>query len=48
METFHKYIFLGKPNNQFSYFHDIFMPMMDECTIGLDLAISFKNIGHIE
>lgn len=32
MRTFNIYVFLGEPNNQ------VFIPMTDEGTIGLDLA----------
>lgn len=42
MWTFNKYIFSGESNNQ------IFIPMTDECTMGLGLAKSIKNIGHVD
>lgn len=35
MRAFHKYIFLGESDNH------IFIPMTDECIIGLELAIIF-------
>lgn len=35
MATFHKYLVLGESDTH------IFIPMTDECTTGLDLAISF-------